>query len=306
MKLVPQLSVLVAVHVIVVALPTDPMTNKSMSGNACNVDFATWQSDWQQDQGSSYSATTTPPPATPNNVNATATSSSNVTVTWSASSDSGGPGLGGYYILRNGTQVGTVNASTLTYNDNTASANTQYSYTVEAYDTSSPAIVSAASAAAVVTTPAAPGSPTVSITAPTSGGSIFGGAFSVTANAAPSGSNTISKVQLLINGTAVQTLTSSPYTFTVNTAGYNDGGYTLAVSATDNQNHVTTQSETVYVSNGDFTGSRTVGISDLAIMAGNYGKQRRRDRYNQGDLNSDGKVNVQDLSILARNWGQQW
>jgi hypothetical protein len=43
-------------------LPKDTTTGKSMPSGACLVDFAHWQSDWQQDAGSTYNATVTPTP----------------------------------------------------------------------------------------------------------------------------------------------------------------------------------------------------------------------------------------------------
>ena len=122
------------------------------STNQTNVSYSGY--NWTaQDVGSIYNESVTPPPSTPNNVTATANSPTSVTVNWSASSDTGGPGLGGYYILRNGTQVGSANSSTTSYTDNSASGGTSYSYTVEAYDTADPVDVSAASSAAPVTTP---------------------------------------------------------------------------------------------------------------------------------------------------------
>jgi hypothetical protein len=46
-------------------LPSDSATGKSMptSPNACAPDFAHWQSDWQQDSGSTLSATIPPSPS---------------------------------------------------------------------------------------------------------------------------------------------------------------------------------------------------------------------------------------------------
>jgi hypothetical protein len=38
-------------------LPSDPTTGKSMPAGSCQADFATWQTSWQQDNGSTYSAT---------------------------------------------------------------------------------------------------------------------------------------------------------------------------------------------------------------------------------------------------------
>jgi hypothetical protein len=51
------------------ALPTDPVTNKSVptSPDPCqNLSFSTWQSDWQQDTTSTFTSTPNPNPSLPN------------------------------------------------------------------------------------------------------------------------------------------------------------------------------------------------------------------------------------------------
>jgi hypothetical protein len=53
--------------------------------------------------------------------------------------------------------------------------------------------------------------------------------------------------------------------------------------------------------NADVNGDGTVNITDLSIMAANYGKTGRT--FAQGDVNGDGAVTIIDLSILAANWG---
>lgn len=286
--------------------PSDTNTGKSMPGGACAVDFTGWQADWQQDAGSSYTSTTTPPPSTPNNVTATANSSTSVTVSWSASTDTGGPGLGGYYILRNGTQVGSVNATTTTFNDPSVVAGTTYNYTVQAYDTANPADVSAASANAAVTTPSgSANSPTVSVPGLTDNGTNHGNSVGVNASITPVAGNTISNAKLLVNGATAQTITSSPYNFIWNTLNYNDGTYTVTVQATDNQSNVGVQNFTEYVTNGDLNGDGRVGLSDLIILAQNYGKAGTF-TYAQGNITSAGtspEVNLGDLIILAKNYG---
>ena len=282
------------------SMPTDPTTNATLSTNACGpINFSTWQADWQQDTGSTSSDAS--PPSTPTNVTAAANSSTSVTVNWSASTDTGGPGLGGYYILRNGTQIGSASSSATSYPDNTASANTQYSYTVEAYDTATPADVSAASSAAVVTTPASGSSPTVSLTSLSNNELIHGSSFSITTADTPTSGNTISQSQLLVGSTVTQTLTSAPYTFTLNTPNYPDGSYTLTCKATDNQGHVGNASDTVIINNGDLNGDGTVNLSDLAIMADHWGQTDSN--YSDGNISGQSTINISDLAILAANWG---
>ena len=74
-------------------------------------------------------------PTVPQGLNATNVTANNATLSWSASSDlpsSGGSGIGGYYIYRNGntaTPIATVKSGT-TFTDSGLSASTSYTYQV--------------------------------------------------------------------------------------------------------------------------------------------------------------------------------
>jgi hypothetical protein len=289
---------------------TNPQDADSSTG--WHTGFTDWNGSGDpfpaQDIGSTFNGTiaTTPPPSTPNNVTATATDSTHVTVSWSASTDVGGPGLGGYQIFRNGTQIAVGSSFPTTYTDASASPGTTYSYTIDAYDTSNPVNISAQSSAAMVTTPAGSSQlPTVSFNALPNNTVIHGGTYSLAASAAPVSGNTISQVQLLINGAVVQTLTTSPYTFTVNTTSYTNGNNTVAVKATDNHGNVNTASATAIVTNGDLNTDGCVGLSDLIVLAQNYGKSGTFG-YAQGNIlgsTTAPQVSLSDLIILAKNYG---
>ena len=69
-------------------------------------------------------------PSVPQDLQATATSTSGVSLTWTASSDN--TGVAGYKVFRDSVQVGT--SATTSYSDSGLTANTQYTYTVSAYD----------------------------------------------------------------------------------------------------------------------------------------------------------------------------
>lgn len=241
-------------------------------------------------------------PSTPSGVTATANSSTSVTVNWNASTDSGGPGLGGYLVFRNGTQIKSVSSTTTSYTDTTVSAGTQYTYTVEAFDTSNNA--SAASSGASVTTPSGAQSPTISLNAFPANTKVSGSSYALNTTVTPTSGNSISQVQLSINGTVVKTDTSSPYNFTFSTLGYHDGPYPVTVTATDNHGNTGQATTTMIVTNGDLNGDNKVNIADLSILAGNW--QKTGVSYAQGDINGDGTVNVSDLSLLAGNWGASW
>ena len=92
----------------------------------------------------------TQPPTAPTLTSATAASSGEVDLAWTASTDN--VGVTGYQITRNGSVIGSVPATTLTWADSTVSASATYIYTVKAYDGAGN--YSAASNAVQVMTPA--------------------------------------------------------------------------------------------------------------------------------------------------------
>jgi hypothetical protein len=96
-----------------------------------------------------YADTTAPSkPGTPT---VTSSISSKVTLNWAASTDTGGSGLAGYNIYRNGTKLNSAIVTGNSYTDTTAAAKTAYSYTVAAVDSAGNA---SAQSAAVSVTPA--------------------------------------------------------------------------------------------------------------------------------------------------------
>jgi uncharacterized repeat protein (TIGR03806 family) len=96
--------------------------------------------------------TDTTAPTVPQNLVAAAAGPTQVNLSWAASTDSGGAGLAGYRVLRDGTQI--ANTAQTNYSDTGLSASTAYTYTVRAYDNATPANVSSDSSVANVTTPA--------------------------------------------------------------------------------------------------------------------------------------------------------
>jgi hypothetical protein len=100
---------------------------------------------------SSHNATA---PTVPANLKATVASADQVNLTWTASADTGGSGLAGYNVYRDGTKLNSTLVTTTSYGDVTVSPDTTYSYKVEAVDGAGNK--SAQTAAASVTTPNAP------------------------------------------------------------------------------------------------------------------------------------------------------
>jgi hypothetical protein len=95
----------------------------------------------------------TSPPSVPTGLTDPTDTASAVGLSWNASTDSTGT-LAGYTVYRNGTSIGTTNASTTTFTDSTVQPSTTYTYTVDAFDTAGNH--SAQSSGLQVTTPAAP------------------------------------------------------------------------------------------------------------------------------------------------------
>src|SRR5205823_4143963 len=93
-------------------------------------------------------------PTIPSGLTPNAVSYDQVNLSWTASTDSGGSGLKGYVIYRNGASLTQVSAPTTSYTDAGLAASTGYSYTVLALD--NVGNQSAPSAAASATTPACP------------------------------------------------------------------------------------------------------------------------------------------------------
>jgi glucose/arabinose dehydrogenase len=96
----------------------------------------------------------TTPPTVPAGVTAAAQSATSVLVSWTASTDASG--ISGYRVFRDAgaTAVATVQGTTFT--DDDVNPETSYSYKIAAVDAAATPNVSAASAAATVTTPARP------------------------------------------------------------------------------------------------------------------------------------------------------
>jgi chitodextrinase len=97
----------------------------------------------------------TPDRTAPNapSVFATAVSNTTVQVQWAASTDTGGAGLQGYRVYRNGAYLASALSTDLAYTDTSVSGGQTYTYTVEAYDYGSPPNASPQSASPPVTTP---------------------------------------------------------------------------------------------------------------------------------------------------------
>ena len=87
------------------------------------------------------------PPTVPTSVSAAKSGARVITVNWQASTDTG-TGVSGYHVYRNGSAlpITAVEAAALSYADAGLSADTDYHYTVSAFDAANPSNESALSA----------------------------------------------------------------------------------------------------------------------------------------------------------------
>ncbi|MCW3015830.1 MAG: hypothetical protein JWO02_2922, partial [Solirubrobacterales bacterium] len=91
-------------------------------------------------------------PSVPANVRSTGVTASSVSLAWNASTDTGGSGVKGYTVYRNGVALNAAPQTGTTFTDGGLSASTTFSYTVKAVDNAGN--VSAASSAVSATTSA--------------------------------------------------------------------------------------------------------------------------------------------------------
>lgn len=74
----------------------------------------------------------TTPPSVPANLRATSVKANAVSLSWDAATDSGGSGLAGYHIYRDGTMI--ASTADTTYTDSGVNKSTAYNYYITAYD----------------------------------------------------------------------------------------------------------------------------------------------------------------------------
>ena len=175
-------------------------------------------------------------PSVPTNVTTSATSCSQVNVSWSASTDTGGSGLAGYKVYRNGILVTSTTATS--FLSAGLAASTAYSFTVSAYDNA--LNLSAQSAASSVTTPACgdltPPSVPANLTASVASCSQINLLWSASADTGGSG---LAGYKIYRNGIQVGTSTATSFASTGLAAAT---FYTFKVASYDNAGNTSAQS----------------------------------------------------------------
>jgi chitodextrinase len=237
-------------------------------------------------------------PSVPQVTSISAPTYASITLSWSTSTDTGGSGLKGYKVYRNGSTTAIASPSVASYTDSTVSGSTTYSYVVSAVDNAGNE--SAKSTAAAVTTPnppdtAAPSAPTSLHSTATSLTSI-----SLAWNASADNVGVIG-YRLMSGSTVVANTTALSFTQSSLTPGtshtYTVYAYDLAGNTSIASNAVTVS--TPPLKSGDLNSDNAVNIFDLSILLSHWQTSDAT-----SDINKDGTVNIFDLSILMTGWGK--
>jgi len=211
-------------------------------GAVRQVYVAQWNgSAWTQLPGNLVKDTTAP--SKPSALTAVAVSGNQINLAWTGSTDL--VGVNGYYVYRNGTQVGNATSSD-SYQDTGLTPSTAYTYTVAAYDAAGN--ISAQSSKAIATTLAGNG-PTVSFAVPASGATLTG-VVNLSVNATDGAG--IAFVQFQLDGTNLGSpvMGQGPtYSMSWNTTTATNGSHALSAIATDNSGFAGTASMTITVNN---------------------------------------------------------
>jgi chitodextrinase len=243
----------------------------------------------------------TTPPIVPTGLAAQATAYNAVKLTWNATTDTGGSGLAGYRIYRNGssTMLASVAAGTLTYTDSTVSGSTTYTYTVSAYDGAGNE--SAQSSSVSVTTPAPPD--TTPPSTPTGLQSTAVNLQSITLSWTASTDNVaVAGYQVYRNGVLVGSPTATTYTDTGLSTGT---AYQYTVKAIDTSGNLSAAAAlsvtTLPLKVGDLNYDNQVNALDLSVFLSDWAQTGTN---LPADFNHDGIVNIYDLSMLLSDWGK--
>jgi len=130
-------------------------------------------------------------PGVPGAMSATASSCSNVNLSWGAVIDTGGSGLRGYYVWRNGSRLTALSAplAATTFTDSGLSQQTAYSYKVSAVDNAGNESAQSTTAATATTPQCTTSTPGSYVSGQRFGGTGIDAGYAVAA--APDGSSAI-------------------------------------------------------------------------------------------------------------------
>jgi len=205
------------------------------------VDTATWgllNSDFSQKASfgvmQGYLAgQSTSPPSVPTGLTSPSQTTTSISLSWTASTAGTNP-VSGYDVFRNGIEVGT--SSTTNYADTGLAANTSYSYTVSAHDSSgNTSAESSASSFSTLATSVTPPSVPTGLTSPSQTTS----SISLSWTASSAGTNPVSGYNIYRNGSQVGTSSTTSYTDGSLSASTS---YSYTISAYDGSGNTSAQS----------------------------------------------------------------
>lgn len=242
-------------------------------------------------------------PTVPTNVTFGAISPNSIEVNWTASTDNSGAAPS-YNVYRNNVKVNTNPITTTTYTDTGLAASTQYSYTVEAVDsTGNVSAKSTANSATTLTPVDNPPSVPSNVTATATGNAV---AITWSASTDDKGIKGYHVYRTNSSNVTTEITPAAGITATTITdTGVAPGTYSYTVKAEDTKPQLsgasTPKSVTVY-SSLDLNKDGIIGISDLSLVLSNYGTSGTGPSV-PGDANGDKSVNILDISTLLSKWG---
>lgn len=184
--------------------------------------------------------------------------------------------------------------------DTSTLSDASHQLTVRAYDAANNSTTSSAVSITVNNTTQGDGTPpTVSLSIPAGpGGStpiIAGKSYQI----APSITSTsgIKQVVFLLNGVTKATVTTSPFSFSLDTSTLTPGAYTLEARATDKSTPANTTTTSVQIritALADVTRDCRINILDISSVIPKMGTTG-----GNVDVNNDGKINILDVSAIV-------
>jgi endoglucanase len=173
----------------------------------------------------------------------------------------------------NGVLVNTDTSSPYSFAATGLSAGT-HTWSATAYDGGTPVLSTAASGSFVIQTTGGNTAPVVSFTAPTNNQQFPAGTTSVNLAATATDNVSVQRVEFRVNGTLVNTDTSSPYSYTA--TGLSAGNHTATATAFDAGNPVLSTVATVAFSIGASTPVISFVPNTLSINSGGTGTSSLR------------------------------
>lgn len=189
------------------------------------------------------------PPSVPTGLTAAASAPHIINLNWNAASDN--IGVAGYDVYRNGALLTSIGATT-SYTDTPVSPSFTYNYQVQARDAAGN--FSARSTVASATTPADTTPPTVTLTSPESGATVYG---IVTLSANATDNAAIGHVDFLVNNQVVGTVEEPPYAVNWDSTTVPGGSVTIAARAVDIASNVSAESSRTVIVNNSVTPTPT-------------------------------------------------